>query len=171
MSATQRTRQNSLWLYPGELFIRGVHRRSSPSGRQLPARSVSGAPDRGSSSRRDCRHHSHAARERTERPRSRRHRSAPLWTEGSPRPAPARTFSGQRSRGTRLCRCRGGWRSACKWRRRLPAAIGSHTERRVDGVARFEGSRTVPTCALSWSSFRRGPLRFNLVQQTLVVRR
>jgi hypothetical protein len=52
--------------------------------------------------------------------------------KGSPRPAPARklSFSGQRSRDTRLCRCRGGWRSARKMAAALPAAIGSHTERR-----------------------------------------
>jgi hypothetical protein len=44
MSATQRTRQNSLWLYPGELFIRGVHREAhEPSSTSATACQLYGA--------------------------------------------------------------------------------------------------------------------------------
>ena len=50
MSPTQRTRQDSLWPVSRRVVHTRWTPRSSPNGRQLPARSVSGAPDRGSSS-------------------------------------------------------------------------------------------------------------------------
>jgi len=36
-----------------------------------------------------------------------------------------------------------------------------------DRVARIRGSKAVPTCPLTWTSFRRRPVRFSLVQPKL----
>jgi hypothetical protein len=79
LSARDKTRCG---LYPGELFIRGGHREAHRAAANCPPGRSAARPIAAPRPR-DCRHHPHAARERTERaPRPRRHRSAPLSTEG-----------------------------------------------------------------------------------------